>query len=379
MARPELLPDVLGAIYDAALQADAWPAALTALGLLLGGTWLKFSALRASGTVDLGVQDSNGDPAHFALFQERYNQPDANPAIIPLQTSAPGTILLREQQIADDEWESSDLYREIFRPYGVYHALCTVVLKTATHIVPLGINRPKAAGRFTIADLDLLQRVTPHLQQAIRLFIRLTDLESRTSAHEALWDSLPYGVIQLDGLQRVLWANSAAATMLAGADGLSSARGALFASSAAENPALQQLIAAAVATGEGRGLLPGGAIALSRPSLKRPLELLVAPLRIERAAFGRRPAAVVIVSDPEQQVDTPPELLARLYGLTPREAALTALLLQGIDLREATDKLGMARHTARTHLRYIFEKTGTHRQAELVGLLLRGPAGLLKR
>ena len=36
--------------------------------------------------------------------------------------------------------------------------------------------------------------------------------------------------------------------------------------------------------------------------------------------------------------------------------------------------MGISRETARTHLKHIFAKTGTQRQAELVGLVLGGPA-----
>ena len=52
-----------------------------------------------------------------------------------------------------------------------------------------------------------------------------------------------------------------------------------------------------------------------------------------------------------------------------------ALQLEGFDLRRAADRLGVAVHTVRTHLRLVFEKTNTHRQAELVRILLRGVVG----
>ena len=50
--------------------------------------------------------------------------------------------------------------------------------------------------------------------------------------------------------------------------------------------------------------------------------------------------------------------------------------MQGLGLDEIADRLGLSRHTTRQHLRQVFQKTATHRQAELVRLLLRGPAGL---
>ena len=120
-----------------------------------------------------------------------------------------------------------------------------------------------------------------------------------------------------------------------------------------------------------------GRFALSRPSGGLPLSLLVALCRGERLAHDRdRPAALVFVSDPEQQMAAPADLLRRLYGLTRAEARLAALLLQGRDLPEAGAELGVTLHTVRTHLKAVLAKTGAARQAELVRILLRGPAGL---
>jgi DNA-binding CsgD family transcriptional regulator len=58
------------------------------------------------------------------------------------------------------------------------------------------------------------------------------------------------------------------------------------------------------------------------------------------------------------------------YGCTPREAALAHTLAQGRTLAEAAGALGISVHTARTHLKRVFRKTGTRRQAELLRLVL---------
>ena len=55
---------------------------------------------------------------------------------------------------------------------------------------------------------------------------------------------------------------------------------------------------------------------------------------------------------------------------------MTALLIRGKDLNEVSGELKVSRETARTHLKHIFDKTGARRQADLVRLILRGPAGL---
>jgi|GEM_PF-4757474 len=57
------------------------------------------------------------------------------------------------------------------------------------------------------------------------------------------------------------------------------------------------------------------------------------------------------------------------FGLTVTEADLADLLAQGMSLTEVSERLCISIWTARSHLRAIFQKTGTHRQAELVALL----------
>ncbi len=68
--------------------------------------------------------------------------------------------------------------------------------------------------------------------------------------------------------------------------------------------------------------------------------------------------------------------MARLYGLTPAEARLVRGLADGRRLDQLAEAFGISKETARTQLRHIYAKTGTNRQAELVCLVLTGPAQL---
>jgi DNA-binding CsgD family transcriptional regulator len=375
MAKDRFL-DAVAAIYDATLQPEAWPVALSGVGDLINGSWLLMAALSPTGESDFVTQDRHGNAEHLALFRNKFNSPDTNPAIPSLLAKGPGGIVFREQDMTDEEWLRCGLYKEIYRPAGIYHGIGAFVMKTESHVAFLGANRRKALGQFTGADIGLLRRIMPHLGRALQITLRLGGLQSRTTTHEALWDTLAFGVVLLDREGKVLWTNREATTILARADGLSIRNKFLSAASATENSELQRLIRLAVATSEGRAALSGDPLCVSRPSLERPLALLVAPIKLEHS-FAGRPAVVVFVSDPEREPEGVPQMLKRLYALTPREAALAALLLRGLDLREAAAQLDISMNTARTHLRLIFEKTDTHRQGELVYLLLRGPAGLI--
>ena len=69
------------------------------------------------------------------------------------------------------------------------------------------------------------------------------------------------------------------------------------------------------------------------------------------------------------------DLLRLLFDLTPAEARLTRLLLEGRTPAEAAALLRITDATIRVHLKRVFAKTGVRRHAELVRLLLGVGAG----
>ena len=60
------------------------------------------------------------------------------------------------------------------------------------------------------------------------------------------------------------------------------------------------------------------------------------------------------------------------YGFTRREARVAAEIANGNSVQQTAINLNIAEQTVRKHLRKRFEKTGTGRQAELVGMLQSG-------
>jgi DNA-binding CsgD family transcriptional regulator len=168
--------------------------------------------------------------------------------------------------------------------------------------------------------------------------------------------------------------NRAARALLDTRDGLRLRAGALSASDAEAERALRALIASCA----GDGSTPtgcGGNIALPRGPSRLPLNVLVTPIRPETAmaampwTFPQRAVAIVLVSDPETEIQARVESLRERFGLTPAEATLALEIAKG-DGRQATaDRLGITLGTARSHLSKIFDKTGVTRQAELVRLL----------
>jgi DNA-binding CsgD family transcriptional regulator len=88
-------------------------------------------------------------------------------------------------------------------------------------------------------------------------------------------------------------------------------------------------------------------------------------------AFGPQPSVLLTVAVPRTGSEIDPTLLGSLFELTPAEVRLAAELMKGTDLAHAAAVQHLSITTIRSHLNAIFTKTNTHRQAELVELLLR--------
>jgi DNA-binding CsgD family transcriptional regulator len=66
---------------------------------------------------------------------------------------------------------------------------------------------------------------------------------------------------------------------------------------------------------------------------------------------------------------SPPEAIVKEFKLTPTELRVLFAIIEVGGVPEVAEVLGISETTARTHLKHLFEKTGTSRQAELVKLV----------
>ena len=90
----------------------------------------------------------------------------------------------------------------------------------------------------------------------------------------------------------------------------------------------------------------------------------------DRHQTSSEATALALIVDAEKEPQPAAELLRRLYGLTLAEAEVALRILRGAKLKEIAEELSVSLSTVRTHLQHAFDKTDTHRQAELVRVLL---------
>lgn len=220
-----------------------------------------------------------------------------------------------------------------------------------------------------LSDLDI------DSQRRDALTARIDALSQAVEAAQALADAalgaldrIAVGIALVDGTGTLIWSNRYLNDISADDDGLTVVAGRLRVHGSAQ--ALDQLVERTL---DGQHVADGPTttvLAIDRRRRQQPYLVAAFPLRHEDPSMQRRPrAAAIFVSDPERPVSLPARDLERLFGLTPAESQVAALLAGGDRLDSTAEKLGVTTGTARTHLKHIFDKTGTGRQSELAQLL----------
>jgi DNA-binding CsgD family transcriptional regulator len=79
----------------------------------------------------------------------------------------------------------------------------------------------------------------------------------------------------------------------------------------------------------------------------------------------------ILVSDLKPPLEVPVELAARTLGLTDAEARAVIAIASSNTIEAAARSIGISINTIRTQIKHAMRKTDTHKQAQLVALLLR--------
>jgi DNA-binding CsgD family transcriptional regulator len=239
------------------------------------------------------------------------------------------------------------------------------------------VASPRHTESFATPErVQLVNALIPHLQQALRTHDYVSSLAAHAGDVAEAVDGMRHAVIVVGPGAAVVHLNSAAATMLALRDGPCLRDGRLVAGSASADAEFQRSVARALGMTDGAGgqersspgnARSGNSFLCPRLSRGHPYVVHVTPCA---TGENRTPRALVVIVDSDAEREPPERLLRRLFGLTGAEADVACRLTRGQALKSISEELSLSIATVKTHLQHVFEKTATHRQAELVRLLL---------
>ncbi|MEP7244797.1 MAG: hypothetical protein ABI885_14115 [Gammaproteobacteria bacterium] len=236
------------------------------------------------------------------------------------------------------------------------------------------VCRPALHGPFSALEALAGEKLYPVLSRYVRLWWLHRFERRRADSLSAALDLSDVGVLLLDRRGDLTFANTRARVFLQHRDGICERERAVLAERSDDGVHFQAAIQHAIHCNLRSQPDPSRAerapiLQLSRSNGRRPLIVTVMP--VERAAVDHRDAAVIAyLLDPEQNVDLLLAPVCALYRLTATETRLVIHMVSGVRLADAAEKMQIQAETARAYLEQVFLKTATHRQADLVRIML---------
>jgi len=351
-------------IYEAGMSFDRWPDALNFMADLFG---VREASIGAESTDRIPwLFAPRTDPDYMRLYAEAYHP--LNDVFHQVIRRGVGALSTDTMLAPRDELAKSVFHNEWSRPQGYHTKLGGVLLaEDGWRTVLMLTGREE----FELDDLRLLQVFAPHLKRAVQMNARLAQADLAGHAATQLLEHMSAAAFLVDAHARVLFANAAADALLRGDHGLRLSQGALAPERSTDEARLRMLIAT-----QSLGESGDGVVELPQAA-GPPLRLQVMPVRGTTPLLtARQPAAIVFDISRRAPADPVARLKAK-YGFTSAEAAFALEIARGDGKQAAAERRGVSFATARTHLSRIFEKTGVHRQAELVRLLMADLGGRL--
>jgi DNA-binding CsgD family transcriptional regulator/PAS domain-containing protein len=377
MTNVRLLSEMVGAIYDSAIDPAKWPMFFRMLDVEAkmdsGGLFVIEPATKqvrysvswgvAPDTLRAIETDHGADPTMTFMYGL------ADPG------RDPDEPIVYRQAFDDAFLAKSALYTNISERHQMADAIATLALARPGRLGFLAAVRTAPADVFGPREVELMRLLAPHVRRAVTISDLLDMQTVEVNALTSTLDALRLGVVLVDGQGRILHANRAAKEMLDAHAPINSAGGLLT----AIDPEADSLLKLVIAAAERRPLLAGQSRGVAEPISGVPLKTLsgaaamahVLPLGQGAVRPLGNPVAAVFVSTADMDASGPLEGIAAMYGLTVGEQRILVEIAKGVGLADAANAAGVSENTAKTHLSRIYTKTGTHRQAELVALLAR--------
>lgn len=374
---------LLGDIYESAWSTMQWS---TVLNRLANMTNCTIAHLYVSDHRTRKVVESHcgGDERRISSAHQAYI--DYYGAIDPRgaksSSLSPGTWLLCQEHFDESYVSRSEFYQDYLIPNGFRYGTGTSLLVSSNVDISFGLlDEAQAFSREK--HLPLLNRITPHLQRSMKLGQRLKQLTDQVERGSNFIDNLPQPVIICSSSGKVIFSNRAAHALLAVEHCVRIEKQRLVCADASHQQKLSALIRAASSVNFS-ALRQCSRASRSEPGIMttrslrdgRNVHLSVIPVPQSHgvyADFEIDQGALVLFDSCRGEFSDIEYWLTSLYRCSPAEVRIAKLLLDGQSPEEIGYSLGLKLPTVRTHLRNLFEKTGTSRQTALVRLMTSLP------
>jgi len=352
-------PQLIDRIYESSFLPDLWPQVLSELAEIGGGRGaVLFIANESSGILRWSGSERVREDLDIYVSEGWLSRDLRQPRVL---SSRYAGFLTDKDLFSETELANDPTIADGYRARGLgWTAITGVPLPTGDMVV-LILEREFADGPVESEAMALLDSLRPHLARGALISARL-QMERARAATEAL---------SLVGLPALVFDQRGA---VMAANSLVEALTGLVRCRARDRVSLKDMAADAlfqqsVITIGAETAPPVQSFAVRDDSAEPAFVAHVIPIRRHARDLFALSAGVLILTPVTLPNAPPVELIQSLFDLTPAEARVARSLAAGNTVDEIAAGATVSSNTVRAQVRGILEKTGLHRQVEVVALL----------
>lgn len=360
--------DLAGHIYDAALDPGLWPEVLHEITDYVDGV---SSALVSH---DVAARSNRfhfvwGDnPEYSRSYQHTYARLNPlGPALMMLQ---PGELWSVTTAMPMKQFHQTRFYLEWVKPQGGGDVVGAIIERSGTVITSIATSLDEPRSPASDGAKRRLAQLLPHVKRSVAIGNVIDMHRVEAEALGDAIDALGAAVFLVRGNGEIVRTNASGRALTESGMLLRAVDSRLVAVDEVVRRELGRALADAV-DGDRLARARESAVPLVDQTGKRYIAHIL-PLTAgvrRRAARSTGAVAAVFVHKAEMSCVLPMEAICRQFDLSKAEVRVLVGMLEIGAPADVAPILGVSEATVRTHLRRLFEKTGTSRQADLVKLV----------
>ena len=353
---------VVGAIYQAALDAASWDDAILGFVEAYSPPYWDVAFLVWERAPRVGAQfvaAANVSPPARELYAAHFA--GRHPWSLRIANQPVGRVVDTDEVCPREELFGSDLYKHFLSTWSLVRALASILDRSEDRRLAFVVAGPDGQ------DIEGLRRgvrlIAPHLQRAVRISRTIAQADLRAAGAEASLAQATGGVVSLAADLSLINANPRAREIMA-AGAAQVFQGRFRFAQAHANALLHDL-----------ALAPESTSAAFNVTTADGQEHAVLAVRIATQlttaldGFVEGASLLLAIGAKGKAPTIPVDHLAAWFGLTPTEARLAAALADGETLQHFALRRGVSENAVRFLMKGVLRKTGASDQARVVAAL----------
>jgi DNA-binding CsgD family transcriptional regulator len=368
----EVYDRLVGAIYEAALDARKWDDALMLIASEYAPSYDPNACMmwEHSASHDVRfVATANIDPTAQTLYAA--SMATANPLTQSLQQVAIGSVVDTDDIVQRDRLKRSPFYKYYLQQRDFERFIAAVVdARGGERLICFMCGNDSWDVEPAVRGMRAL---APHLQRATRISLKLGETGLMSAANATALDQAPSGIITLREDLGLVTANEAGRRVIeTGAVQVRDGR--VYLSDAGEQARLLSLASAPPPTTMALKVPRKTAGPSGYAGDQMLLAMRIASQTQDVVRGVLEGAAIVLVTGREECAPLiDPSWSRAWWNLTETETAIAESIARGMPVLEIAEVRAISENAVRFHLKSIFSKTGVSSQPQLAALLARAP------